>query len=68
MLRAADVFVVCAALTTETAALIGARELALMKTRLARVAAFLGTRCKRLSTGLARRARHRSNDSPVLFV
>ena len=31
MLRAADVFVVCAALTTETVGLIGARELALMQ-------------------------------------
>jgi len=31
MLRAADVFVVCAALTTETQGMIGARELALMK-------------------------------------
>src|SRR5436305_7468711 len=31
MLRAADIFVVCAALTTETAGLIGARELALMQ-------------------------------------
>ena len=31
MLRAADVFVVCAALTTETEGLIGAREFALMK-------------------------------------
>jgi hypothetical protein len=31
MLRAADVFVVCAALTTETAGLIGERELALMQ-------------------------------------
>jgi hypothetical protein len=31
MLRAADVFVVCAALTTETAGLIGGRELALMR-------------------------------------
>jgi phosphoglycerate dehydrogenase-like enzyme len=31
MLRAADIFVVCAALTTETMGLIGARELGLMK-------------------------------------
>jgi phosphoglycerate dehydrogenase-like enzyme len=31
MLRAADVFVVCAALTTETEGIIGARELGLMK-------------------------------------
>ncbi|HEY2893609.1 MAG TPA: NAD(P)-dependent oxidoreductase [Pirellulales bacterium] len=31
MLPAADVFVVCAALTTETAGLIGTRELALMQ-------------------------------------